>query len=250
MKRIMLLAIVLISVASVRAQQYTGMSGLIHVPSAEMDTVGEARIGAHFLNGKFTPDHPYWEFDGKKYNTCDFYLSLTPFKWMEIGYTITLFKHKSTGEGDKTGYNRKDRYVSIKFRPLEEGRYWPAVAIGANDFLTSSPLKGNDIGNTNGFWRNYYLALTKHFGFGGHEIAPTVCYRYFPSGYDRRWRGVVGGVTYRPAFAKNWRAIVEWTGCDVNAGIDCIPWKHLLVQASLQNGRWPSAGLCYMVNLF
>lgn len=32
------------------AQQYTGMSGLIHVPSGEMDEAGEARVGAHFLN--------------------------------------------------------------------------------------------------------------------------------------------------------------------------------------------------------
>lgn len=31
------------------AQQYTGMSGLIHVPSGEMDEAGEARVGAHFL---------------------------------------------------------------------------------------------------------------------------------------------------------------------------------------------------------
>lgn len=250
MRRILLLAMILISVASVGAQQYTGMSGLIHVPSAEMDSAGDARLGAHFLNGKFTPDHRYWKFDGKKYNTCDFYLSLTPFKWMEIGYTMTLFKHTSNGEGDKSGYNRKDRYVSIKFRPLEEGKYWPAVAIGANDFLTSSPLKGNDTGSGNGFWRNYYIALTKHFDIRGHEIAPTLCYRYFPAGYNHKWRGVVGGVTYRPAFARNWRAIVEWTGCDINAGIDCLLWRHLLLQASLQNGRWPSAGVCYLVNLF
>lgn len=31
------------------AQQYTGMSGLIHVPSADMGEEGEARAGVHFL---------------------------------------------------------------------------------------------------------------------------------------------------------------------------------------------------------
>ena len=32
------------------AQLYTGMSGLIHVPSAEMFEAGEAQIGAYYMN--------------------------------------------------------------------------------------------------------------------------------------------------------------------------------------------------------
>ena len=46
------------------AQQYTGMSGLIHVPSGEMDEAGEARVGAHFLNKEFTPDKGF-NYEGK-----------------------------------------------------------------------------------------------------------------------------------------------------------------------------------------
>ena len=40
----------LMGVFPVSAQQYTGMSGLIHVPSADMDDAGAARVGIHFLN--------------------------------------------------------------------------------------------------------------------------------------------------------------------------------------------------------
>ena len=72
------------------AQQYTGMSGLIHVPSADMDESGVARVGAHFLNREFTPDVGF-DYEGK-YHTISHYLSITPFRWMEIGYTCTLQK--------------------------------------------------------------------------------------------------------------------------------------------------------------
>lgn len=249
MKRILLIALLLISLTAT-AQQYTGLNGLIHVPSAEMDPAGEARIGGHFMNGEFMPDQKTWYYHGKRYNTGDFYLSLTPFKWVEIGYTITLMKHEAAYEGDRDGDWRKDRYFSIKFLPLQEGKYWPAVAIGANDFLSSDTFKTYSSRKSNNFWGNFFLAMTKHFCFGGNELAPTLVYRHFVRDFNHRWNGVVGGLTYRPSFARNWRAIVEWTGCDVNFGIDCCLWKHLLLQASLQGGKYPSAGICYMVNLF
>lgn len=36
------------------AQQYTGTTGLIHTPSAEMNKEGTARIGVHFLAKEFS----------------------------------------------------------------------------------------------------------------------------------------------------------------------------------------------------
>lgn len=118
------------------AQQYTGMSGLIHVPSAEMDDAGEARIGVHFLNREFTPDIGF-DYEGK-YHTMSHYLSLTPFSWLEIGYTCTLQKgHAINNEGivqdGKPKLRFKDRYFSLKLQPLKEGKWWPAIAIGTND---------------------------------------------------------------------------------------------------------------------
>jgi hypothetical protein len=252
MKRAVMCLWIVFSVSVAWSQQYTGMSGLIHVPSAEMDSAGDARLGAHFLNKNFTPRASGWRYEGKPYHTFDFYLSLTPFKWVEIGYTITLLKHKADPDdpnGDKSGYTQKDRYLSIKFQPIAERKYVPAIAVGANDFITSSPFKKRE-GENNDYWRNYYVALTKHFVMSGHILGATVSYRHFMQPYNHRWNGVVGGVTYRPAFARNVRAILEWTGCDINFGVDCLLWKRLLIQASLQDGRYPSGGLCYKVNLF
>lgn len=223
------------------AQQYTGLTGLIHTPDAEMDSAGTARIGMHILNKEFTPKQAF------DYTTGDAYLSLTPFSWMEIGYTMTLFRR-----GDAK--NKKDRYFSIKFRPLKEGKWWPAIAVGANDFISSGIWKSLDPGEdnlSNGFFRNYYISATKHFDLKGHELGATLSYRYFTNGRNlNHYNGVVGGITYRPRFFRPLRAILEYAGRDVNFGVDCLLWKHLLLQASLQRFKYPSGGVCYVVNLF
>lgn len=55
-----------------RGTAYTGMSGLIHVPSADMGEEGEARAGVHFLNREFTPN--VLTYKGDKYHTMGYYL--------------------------------------------------------------------------------------------------------------------------------------------------------------------------------
>lgn len=64
------------------------------------------------------------------------------------------------------------------------------------------------------------------------------------------WNGVVGGITYRPSFARNLRAIAEYTGNEINVGADYLLWKHLFLQATLQDGKYFSGGVCFCVNLF
>lgn len=260
MRRINLIFLLLVLGYSIGfAQQYTGMSGLIHVPSAEMDEEGSIRIGTHFLNKHFLPDKAF-DLDVSfptlnkgKYNTMDFYASITPFSWIEIGYTITLRKsnHSNTSSDHDISYCRKDQYFSLKVQPLKEGKWWPAVVLGTNDPITKGGKKdGGNETNLNQHFANYYIAATKHFNIGSQELGTTIVYRKFKRSYNSRWNGVVGGVTYRPSFARNFRAIVEWTGCDVNFGVDCVLWKHLKLQASLLNGQYPSVGICYTTNLF
>lgn len=241
------------------AQQYTGMSGMIHVPDAEMDEEGSIRIGSHFLNKHTLPDKAF-DLDvsfpalGKgKYNSVDFYASITPFSWMEIGYTFILRKsnHSNLASDYDLSYCRKDQYFSFKVMPLKEGKWWPSIALGTNDPITTGKTKntGKEV-NLNQHFGNYYIAATKHFDLKNQEFGVTAVYRKFVRSYNHRWNGLVGGVTYRPSFARNCRAMVEWTGCDVNVGIDCVLWKHLMIQASLLDGKYPSAGLCYTAKLF
>lgn len=256
--KIILLFLMLGSIA-VFAQQYTGMNGLIHVPSADMDDEGSIRIGTHFLNKHFLPNKAFDlnvsfpSLNKGKYNTMDFYASITPFSWMEIGYTITLRKsnHSNMASDHDISYCRKDQYFSLKVQSIKEGKWWPSIALGTNDPITTGGKKGTGSEtNLNQHFANYYMAATKHFVISNQEFGTTVVYRKFKRSYNSRWNGLVGGITCRPSFARNFRAIVEWTGCDVNAGIDCVLWKHLMLQASLQKGQYPSAGICYTTKLF
>lgn len=242
------------------AQQYNGTTGLIHTPSAEMNEAGTARVGGHFLNKEFTPDA--FDFQGK-YHTASYYLSLTPFSWIELAYTCTLQKnYRRTGNGeiinDETRYYYQDRYFSVKIRPLKEGKWWPAIAIGANDPIGTLGDEGttreeahsvNKDGKSQHFC-NYYITASKHLPVKIGEWGIHASYRKFKREYNEKWNGVVGGITFSPAFAPNLRAIAEYDGDDVNAGVECLLWKHLLLQASLQNGKYFTGGVCFQMSLF
>ncbi len=236
-----------------RAQLYTGMSGLIKNPSAEMNDSGDAVIAGYYLNKHFTPgnegDRIGFVSHGKKYDTFDFSVALTPFSWIEIGYTFTL--HKTLAQGaTKPRYNQKDRFLSIKLRPLNEGKYYPAIAIGSNDFIGSAFRRRKQSGTGAGYFCNYYIVATKHFIPHGHSFGVDLGYRYVPVSYGKKWQGVIAGATWRPKWIPSLRVIGEWTGNEVNIGADILLWKHLFIQAALINCRYFSGGIAYKVNLF
>ena len=246
-----LLLILLLVPLSAPAQLYTGLSGLLHTPSADMLPQGTARVGGYYMNRYFTPDaKDAFSYAGEKYNTADFYLSFTPFGWIELGYTFTLLKALASAGDENPKYSQKDRYFSIKLSPLREGRYWPAVAIGANDFL-NTPTKTAKLmsGGNSEYFKNYYVAATKHFDVRGEVLSVNLAYRYWPNADNKKWQGVVGGITYNPSFAPHLRVIAEYTGDDVNLGAEYLLLRHLFLQVCLQNGKYLSAGLCYQTNL-
>ena len=104
--------------------------------------------------------------------------------------------------------------------------------------------------NKNQIFGNVYVAATKHLDIEGHCIGFHLAYRKWKRSCNRKWNGPVGGITFRPSFLKSLRAIAEYTGNEVNIGADCLLWKHLLLQASLQNGKYFSGGVCLQMNLF
>lgn len=245
MKRFATLCIIFCVVIIAKGQNYMGMSGLINVPSAEMNDEGDAVIGAYYLDKSLLPDDAFM-YDGKKFNTADFYASITPFKWIELCYTFTLMRAEANGN-----YTDKDRQFAVKLNPLREGKYHPAIAIGCNDVQGAIriDLKNGSNDGTNDFFTSYYIVATKHFNISNETIGVNVAYRHCSSKHIERWQGVVGGLTYVPSFAKNVRVIAEYTGNEVNAGIDCLLWKHLFLQAVLTDGQHFSGGVCYKVNL-
>lgn len=239
------------------AQQYTGISGFLHIPSAEMNHEGDAHIGAHFLNKAMTPDTGFL-FGGEKYHTFDYYLSVVPYSWLELGYTCTKRKITRPLSGD-TVYGAKDRYFSVKIRPLSEGRYHPAIAIGCNDLGTTAFRKNQT--DVQLYFTNVYVAATKHLRFGGNELGVNVAWRHYFRQYNDKWGGLVGGISFRPVFFPQGRAIVEYTGNEVLLGADALLWQHLLMQLSLKSVKsttsdqgskillYANFGLCLKLNM-
>lgn len=244
MKRLLLL-LFFAQLLTAKAQQFNGMSGLIHNPSAEMNNEGDAHIGFHWIDQQMMPDKflcPDDEGIRRKYDSFSYYLNLTPFKWVEVAYTCVLFKYN---QPERKGYKAKDRHFAIKFNPLKEGEYYPAIAVGADDFLSSNL----DPDNIQGYFANYWIASTKHFFFGQHEFAAHLGYRYYLKDWNKKYNGVNGAVTYRPGFYPKARAIVEYDGCYINYGVDALLFNHLFLQVSFHKGMQPSAGITYQVNL-
>ncbi len=229
---------------AVSAQQYTGMQGLIHVPSADMDTVPVAHVGAHFVNEHFIPDG--FKLDGEKYNSWTNYLSIQPFKWIEIGYGYTLMKfHKNLNKKNETGFYSKDRYFSVRIQPIREDKWWPSIVIGGNDVVGHK----NDGTSESNYYRNFYVAASKHYTLFGQRVGAHVAYRKWDKDYNHKWNGVVGGLTIQPSFYEPLRFVAEWDGCEPNIGLDCTLFKYIMVQASLQNCQYFSAGLALRVPL-
>lgn len=241
---IVLLAFWVLPFAS-KAQQYTGTSGLAHVPSGEMHHEGDAFIGVHFLNKAMIPDTGFL-YHGEKYHTFDYYLALAPFSWLEMSYVCTERIRNEDQQEHVTQWG-KDRYASVKIQPLKEGKYHPAIALGCNDIGTS----GFDSSQSNVqlYFLNWYIASTKHFSFSGNELGVTLAYRYFYRGYNAKWNGIVGGITFRPAFFPQGRLIAEYTGNEFLLGMDMLLWQHLRLQASLKDFKNLNLGLCLQFNL-
>jgi hypothetical protein len=226
------------------AQQYCGINGLIHVPTADMDTVGIARIGAHYVPKVMMPDKML--IDGEKFNSLTNYLSITPFRWIEVGYGYTLWKfHQDLDPNKKVGFYAKDRYFSLKLQPIKEDKWWPSVAIGGNDVWGS----GDDGESGSNYYRNYFVALSKHTDLGRFRLGGHLAYRSWKRDFNHRWNGIVGGVTLQHSFYEPLRGIAEWDGNAINVGADCLLFNIVLVQCGLYDMKYFTGGISLYFHL-
>lgn len=226
------------------AQQYYGMEGLINIPSADMDTVPVAHIGAHYLNQHMLPDNI--KLDGEKYNSGTNYLTVQPFSWIEIGYGYTLEKfHKNKDPKREVGFYSKDRYFSVRVQPICESKWWPSIVVGGQDVIGSED-KGHSSSNK---YKNFYVAGSKHIELWNQLVGLHLAYRDWYLESNKKWNGVVGGLTIQPSFYRPLRFIGEYDGDCVNVGADCTLFRYVMLQASLQNFQYFSGGVCLRIPL-
>ena len=220
-----------------KSQEYNGTTGLVHVPNAETDSAGTFRGAGMFLCDRFLPA----KFP-PGYNTFGYVIGFTAWTWLEMSYAASLYRYEVDG---KLGFHNEDRRVNVKIRPLKEGKWWPAVAIGWDDINTRGWKETDELGSQNGYFLNLYIAASKNFDIKGYELGAHMAYRYYPSDKNKNRRGIAGGVTLRPAFYRPLRFIAEWDGVGVNVGADVLLWRHLFIQAALIHGQGFTGGLAY-----
>lgn len=259
MKRILgAICFLLLIASSVNAQFTYGTTGLLHAPTADMQRDKTFMIGGSYLNQHAMPNHWY-------YNTWNYYINITFFPWLEVGYTCNLLTAEDLGLGKYgfTGYTNQDRSFHARLRLWKEGwwKEWtPQIVVGVNDFTTGAGEDYLDMaveGSGNGYFNRYYIAMTKHFSWYG-EWGIHAAYLYNRRKNDKL-NGPSFGVDYQFCVAGDnfWSKAInglnlmgEYDSKFVNFGARYTLWKdHINVVGELRECKYPSVGLYFKVHL-
>lgn len=197
-KAIFIILLLSVFVSKVSAQFSYGTTGLLDMPTAEMQSDKTFMFGGSYLEKHATPARWY-------YNTFNYYANITILPWLEISYTLTLFKAMEGERWVPSTYGKfvnQDREVNIRFRVWKEGqwKWWmPQIVLGSMDFLHSFSESKLAIPTNegNGFYSRVYGVATKHFAFQGiGEFGAHVAYL---------WNQRVDWPFNAPAFGANMR---------------------------------------------
>ena len=240
-----------------QAQFTDGMTGLLHMPNAEMQKQGTFMLGGNLLHYKQVP---YIYTSKYHYNTFNYFLNFTIFPWLEVSYICTLTKGNPYNsywpQQTWRKFVNQDRHFAGKIRLINEGTYWkymPSIVIGVSDPTTGQ--SGNDYSNVsvgetgNGYFNCWYIALSKHLDFKFGEIGLHGSYLYNER-KDNPLNGPALGINFRPSIHKNLNLIAEYDAKTINFGAIYSLWAdHFNFLFELQDGKYVSCGLVYKVNL-
>ena len=236
--------------------QFTyGTTGLLHMPTADMQKDKTLLFGGGLLSKHATPSR--WN-----YNTWNYYVNVTFLPWLEVGYTCTMFD-EWIYEGELHMVNQ-DRSFHGRLRLWKEGwwKAWtPQIVAGVNDATTGAGGDYTEMGvkgDSNGYLNRYYVAATKHFDWYG-QWGVHAAYLYNKRISDKL-NGPAFGVDYRFALTSGslWSQALnglnlmgEYDSEYVNVGAKYSLWKERInLVGELRKCRYPSVGLYFKVVLF
>ena len=260
MKKLLVVLIVLLCGCFVKANaQFTyGTTGLLHMPTADMQKDKTFMAGGSYLNKHATPDR--WS-----YNTGNYYVNITFFPWLEVSYTCTIFD-QMIDRGVMIHMINQDRNFSGRLRLWKEGwwKEWtPQVVVGGNDVLHGSghggdigAVEGNSIGG-NTFYQRYYIAATKRLSWHGNW-GVHAAYVYSKR-LGHQIDGTAIGVDYQFALPESsllnkavngLNLMAEYDSKFVNIGAKYTLWKdHINIIGELRDCKYPSVGVFFKVHL-
>ncbi|MEJ7138348.1 YjbH domain-containing protein [Amphibiibacter pelophylacis] len=157
------------------APSSTGVTGLINMPTADVEPGGNWRWGY----SRFGP-----------YSTA--YSTVSLFDRLEVNGRFTTIKGVAGFEGNAAYGDYKDKSIDVKLRLLDENDWRPAVAVGVQDIF------GTEI------FHARYIAASKSLALpAGLTLRGTLGY-----GQDRIG-GVFGGLDLSAAAWPGWRLMLE-----------------------------------------
>ena len=237
------------------AQFTYGITGLLHMPTAEVQKDGTFILGGNFLNKHNLPNDNWWG-----YHTYNYFLNVTFIDRIEIAYICTLVQGKNNGYHwpiyTYGKFVNQDRHFAGKIQIVKEGEWWkhmPAIAIGVSDPTTGGFSDYTDLnvsGNSNGYFNRWYAAISKHFNIkNAGELGIHATYLYNER-TDYPLNGPAFGINFRPDFHRNLNLIAEYDAKTINVGALYSLWAdHFNFLFELQEGKYISCGVVYKVNL-
>ena len=236
------------------AQFTYGTTGLLHMPTADMQKDKTFMAGGGYLNKHATPSRWY-------YNTWNYYINITFFPWLELAYTCNIFDEWLANR--KVHMVNQDRSFHGRLRIWKEGwwKEWtPQIVVGVNDFTTGAGSDYGEMaveGDSNGYLNRYYIVATKHLSWYG-EWGIHAAYVYNKRGKDKL-NGLAFGVDYQFALKgeEPWQKAVnglnlmaEYDSKFVNIGAKYAIWKdHINIITELRECKYPSVGVYFKVHL-
>ena len=212
----------------VNGQTLTGMSGLLNIPSADMQADGTFIMGANYLPKINQPA-------SLAYNTENYFFNLTFLPFLEVAYKLTLIKTSANVN--------QDRSASFRLQFLKEKKFLPSLTFGVHDFHTTSGGGGNQ------FFEANYAVLTKHFRLIGADFGITSGYGTDIILKKSRFVGFFGGVSVTPGFCKPLKFMGEYDCQGINLGGSLLLFKHLYLFSMAQRLQYFAGGIAYRIYL-
>ena len=269
MRRLILFLLFFVMIGAVHAQFTYGTTGLLNMPTADMQRDKTFMFGGGFLEKHATPAR--WT-----YNTFNYYLDITIFPWLEVSYICTLHKAMEVDPAYGPGFwvpstygkfVNQDRNFAVRLRLWKEGwwKEWtPQLVLGANDPGSFDNNGGGNINfnqeaGTHNYFNRFFLAATKHLFFQNvGELGLHMAYIYSRA-TGLNYEGPALGVNFRCCLPdtslgnkilNGLNLMAEYDARTINIGFNYAVWKDRFnLIAELNDGKYLSAGLYFKICL-
>ncbi|MBR5076766.1 MAG: YjbH domain-containing protein [Bacteroidales bacterium] len=234
-----------------RGQFMDGASGLLLMPSAEMNQSGTLMITNNFMNAHTLPS------DTWGYNSFGYGFDITLWQRLEVYYTCILLVGKrkpNPTERDLIMFNQ-DRHLGVKMLLLKGGDFgveWlPKLAVGINDFDKGMFTAR---GQGNGFFTRFYAVASESFLTVTGPVGAHLGYQFNNWTYYSL-SGPIAAIDWEPVWLQNedlisTKLIVEYDARTLNIGVVASIWQDRFeAMMELQAFRWFSAGIRYKLVL-